>query len=36
MTDQFYLFKFQHHFRKVMGAAHSIHVLARAQIKNSY
>ena len=36
MTDQLYLLKFQYHCRKVMGAAHSIHVLAWAKIKNNY
>ena len=33
MTDLFYLLKFQHHCRIVMGAAHSIQFLAQAIIK---
>ena len=36
MTDRFYLLKFQHHCRKVMRAAHSIHVLAQAKIKKQF
>ena len=29
------ILSFQHHCRKMMGAAHSIHVLAPAKIKNN-